>query len=243
LKSVLLSSVSHDLRTPLAGIKASVSSLLQRDIQWTDTDRDGFLEDIDAEVDRLTRLVSNLLDLSRIEAGALRPEREWEDVGELIRRVVHRMEPGMRGHSITLDFPADLPAAEVDAVQIEQVLANLLDNAVKYAPPETEVYVEASVVHAPDGLRIGVTDAGKPIPPDQRSKIFDKFYRMKDTSRSTKGTGMGLAIVKGLIEAHGGSVSVEGSDAGNTFVLWLPLGDHHPTVPPVDSSQLSSRPS
>src|SRR5581483_3467621 len=114
LKSALLSSVSHDLRTPLAGIKAAASSLLQRDIAWSEEDRQIFLIDIDHEADRLTRLVSNLLDLSRIEAGALKPDKDWEDVGELIARVLRRMAPLLADHPVVRQVPGDLPQIRLD---------------------------------------------------------------------------------------------------------------------------------
>jgi two-component system sensor histidine kinase KdpD len=167
LKSALLSSVSHDLRTPLAGIKAAASSLLQRDVQWSEEDRRAFLADIDAEADRLTRLVSNLLDLSRIEAGAIRPLKEWEDVGELIDRVTHRLAPRLAGHPLLREVSAELPPVRLDTVQIEQALTNLIENAAKYAPPESPIAVGARVVEGPAGapeLHLSVTDRGVGIP-------------------------------------------------------------------------------
>ncbi|MBV9281480.1 MAG: DUF4118 domain-containing protein, partial [Chloroflexi bacterium] len=127
LKSALLSSVSHDLRTPLAGIKAAASSLLQTDVVWSEEDRRAFLQDIDAEADRLARLVSNLLDLSRIEAGAIAPNRDWEDVGELAERVVRRLQPRFPRHPIDVEIARRLPPIRLDTVHIEQVLTNLIE--------------------------------------------------------------------------------------------------------------------
>lgn len=233
LKSALLSSVSHDLRTPLAGIKAAASSLLQEDIQWSEEDRRAFAADIDAEADRLAKLVSNLLDLSRIEAGAIRPSREWEDVGELIERVVRRLGPRLPTHSIHVEIESGLPPARFDVIHIEQVLTNLIENAAKYSPDGSPVTVAARSVSIPDGapeLHISVTDRGPGIARDEQDRIFDKFYRIAGSSRRTSGTGMGLAIVKGLVQANGGHVIVESEVGhGSTFTVTLPLGEGRPT--------------
>ena len=229
LKSALLSSVSHDLRTPLAGIKAAASSLLQDDVRWSEEDRRLFAADIDTEADRLTRHVSNQLDLSRIEAGALVPDREWEDAGELVDRVVRRLEPRLADHPVVRDGDGALPPVRLDAVQIEQVLTNLIENAAKYSPRGAPITVSTAVEER-DGarsLRIGVADRGPGIPPPERDKIFDKFYRIAGSARRAGGTGMGLAIVKGLVEAHGGRVAVAGPSTGaghgSTFVVTLPI--------------------
>lgn len=238
LKSALLSSVSHDLRTPLAGIKAAASSLLQKDVQWSAEDRDAFIADIDAEADRLTRLVSNLLDLSRIEAGAIRPDREWEDVDELIARVIRRLEPHLADHPMTYDAPDALPSVRLDTVQIEQVLTNLLENAAKYSPSGAPIAVRVRVVDGPDGaaeLHISVADRGPGIPRREQSRIFDKFYRVAGSSSRAGGTGMGLAIVQGLVAAHGGRVAVESAPGqGSTFTVILPIEPHRQREAPRD---------
>lgn len=226
LKSALLSSVSHDLRTPLATIKAAASSLLQDDIAWSEEDRRSFMTDIDGEADRLTRLVSNLLDLSRIEAGAITPEKEWEDVRELIARVLRRMAPYLAEHSITQDIPAYLPPARLDVVHIEQVLTNLLENAAKYSHPGESITIAAGVTSLADTaeLFISVSDRGGGIARSELERIFDKFYRVGGTPPGGTSTGMGLAIVKGLVEAHGGRVVAESVlGRGSRFVVFLPL--------------------
>jgi two-component system sensor histidine kinase KdpD len=228
LKSALLSSVSHDLRTPLAGIKAAASSLLQDDVQWSEDDRRAFAADIDAEADRLARLVSNLLDLSRIEAGAIKPNKEWEDVGELIERVVRRLRPKLAVHPVSVDLAPGLPHARLDAVHIEQVLTNLIENAAKYSPDDSPIDVAAGTGAARDGpeLRISVTDRGPGIPPQEQDRIFDKFYRITTAGRRTGGTGMGLTIVKGLVEANGGQVLVDSEPGhGSTFTIVIPLSE------------------
>jgi two-component system sensor histidine kinase KdpD len=228
LKSALLSSVSHDLRTPLAGIKAAASSLLQQDVEWSAEDRHAFIADIDGEADRLTRLVSNLLDLSRIEAGAIRPDKEWEDVGELLDRVLARMRSRLRHHPIERAVAGDLPLAQLDAVQIEQVVMNLLENAAKYAPDDSPIVVSATSRHPENGassILITVRDFGPGIPVSEQGKIFDTFYRVTNAASRVTGTGMGLAIVKGLVDAHGGHVSVESHrDWGSAFTVELPVG-------------------
>jgi two-component system, OmpR family, sensor histidine kinase KdpD len=247
LKSALLSSVSHDLRTPLAGIKAAASSLLQQDVQWSEEDRRAFLADIDAEADRLTRLVSNLLDLSRIEAGAIRPQKDWEDVGELIDRVTRRLAPRLAGHPLSREVSAELPPVRLDTVQIEQALTNLIENAAKYAPPESPITVGARVVEGPAGapeLHLVVIDRGVGIPQSEQANIFDKFYRVAGSAARIGGTGMGLAIVKGLVEAHGGRVTVESTPGeGSTFTVNLPAepqGRRPTPLTPEGSSPVGS---
>jgi len=226
LKSALLSSVSHDLRTPLAGIKAAASSLLQPDVQWSESDRRAFIQDIDHESDRLTRLVSNLLDLSRIEAGAIRADKEWEDIGELVDRVTHRLAPGLAGHPIRRDIPAGLPPVRLDAVQIEQALTNLLENAAKYSSVGAPIVVAAHLDGAAEAptMRLSVGDQGVGIPRREQDKIFDTFYRVASTARGARGTGMGLAIVKGLVEANGGRITVASTPGrGSAFTVILPV--------------------
>jgi len=244
LKSALLSSVSHDLRTPLAGITAAIGSLLRRDVRWNEEDRQIFLADIDLEADRLTRLVSNLLDLSRIEAGAIQPRKEWENVGELTSRVIHRLEPQLANHRIMRNVPDALPLVRLDAVQIEQVLTNLLENAAKYSSPGAAITISAHVTDEPDStstLRISVADLGPGIALSEQERIFDKFYRVTGSTTPMSGTGMGLAIVKGLVEAHGGRVMVESTPRrGSTFSVLLPV-ERGATVPQMPVAERSSR--
>jgi two-component system sensor histidine kinase KdpD len=227
LKSALLSSVSHDLRTPLAGIKAAASSLMEDDVVWSEEDRRAFAADINSEADRLTRLVSNLLDLSRIEAGSMQPMEEWEDPAELIRGVIHRLQPRIAEHRVVSEGLDNLPAVRLDAVQIEQVLTNLLENAENYSPADTPIKVSAFVTEPASGdreLHISVKDEGPGIAPTEQAKVFDKFYRVSGPSRRVSGTGMGLAIVHGLVEGHGGRVLLDSTPGkGSTFTIVLPL--------------------
>jgi two-component system, OmpR family, sensor histidine kinase KdpD len=220
LRTALLNSVSHDLRTPLASIKASASSLLDRDIQWSDAERDEFLVTINAEVDRLTRLVHNLLDMSRIEAGALDPRLVESSAAEVVGPVVRRARAASR-QRVDVDVPDELPPVLVDPVRLDQVLTNLLDNARGYAAGGP-VQVVARQVGGTVELR--VVDHGPGIPGPERERIFDQFYRLKGGGKRPEGTGMGLAICRGIVEAHGGRLRVETTPGGGaTFVLTLPV--------------------
>ena len=164
LKSALLAAVSHDLRTPLASIKASATSLLDDSVEWDAEARQDFLEAIDEETDRLTLMVSNLLDLSRIEGGALRPQKDWYDVDELIADVRMRLATRIADHPLTVALGPDLPSLRFDYVQIAQVLVNLIENAVKYTPAGTPITVAAHQV--PGAIEISVHDDGPGIPPE-----------------------------------------------------------------------------
>ncbi len=213
LKSALLASVSHDLRTPLATIKTSVSSLMDSGVDWPMDARDEFLEAIDEETDRLTRMVGNLLDLSRIEGSALRPDRDWYDARELVQRVVARLAPRAAATGQTLSPRID-PAVTLglfDYVEVDQVLANLVENAIKYTQDGSAITVEVEAIS--DGLAFAVRDDGPGIPPPVREKVFEKFYRAGN-ARGLQGTGIGLTISRGLVEAHGGRIWIENGRNG-----------------------------
>lgn len=231
LKDALLSSVSHDLRTPLASIRAAAGSLLQDDIEWDAETRREFAAAIDEEAARLNRLVGALLDMSRIEAGALRARKAFYPLDELMRAAVARLAPLAGGRPIAIDTPPDLPPVPLDPVQIDQVLANLLENALKYAPVDTPIAVAAMVRPAPDGagdeVVVGVADRGPGIAPADREGVFARFHRLPQHER-LPGSGLGLAITRGFVEAHGGRIWVEeGPGGGARFVFSLPL----PTSP------------
>jgi two-component system sensor histidine kinase KdpD len=222
LKSALLAAVSHDLRTPLAAIKASATSLLDDGVAWRDEDRADFLRAIDEETDRLALLVGNLLDLSRIEGGALRPDREWYDVAELVADVAARLAPRVGPRELRVEVEPDLPLVWFDYVEIAQVLTNLAENALKYTPPGTPITLAARAV--PGAVELAVHDRGPGIPPRARARLFDKFYRGAAAS-GIPGTGIGLTISRGLVEAHGGRIWAEERPGGGTsFRFELPLG-------------------
>ena len=229
LKSALLSAVSHDLRTPLASIKASATSLLQPGIDWSEADRNDLLTAIDEEVERMNQLITNLLDLSRIEAGALRLDLAVYDPDELVQAAVERAGTLLTHHKLVVDVPADLPPVEADFVKIVQVLVNLLQNAAKYSPVGSSISVHGREdAHT---LQIGVADEGIGIDPDHLERIFDKFYRVEDPTRPL-GAGIGLAICKGYISAHNGRIWAERrADVGSSLCFTLPLAKNAADVP------------
>jgi two-component system sensor histidine kinase KdpD len=227
LRTALLNAVSHDLRTPLSSIIASAGSLRQRDIDWSVDDRVEFASAIENEAERLNRLVGNLLDLSRIEAGTLRPEKGWYDIGALIREVAGRLRPVAASHKLTVEIGEELPPLSFDYVEIDQVVSNLIENAVKYTPAGTEISVAA---HRADGaVQVEVADGGPGIPRDAIPHLFDAFYRAQGRDSRVIGSGLGLAVAKGLVEAHGGSIRAENRpDGGARFVFTLPLEGEAP---------------
>ena len=224
LRTALLNAVSHDLRTPLSSIIASGGSLLQSDIEWTEDEQREFAQAIVGEAERLNRLVGNLLDLSRIEAGSLRPEKGWYDLRSLVEEVAGRLRPVTAAHKLVLDLAADLPPLHFDYVQIDQVLSNLIENAVSYTPPGTEIRVAVRAL--PDAVAVEVSDAGPGIPPDTVPRLFDAFYRARVEGSGPSGSGLGLAIAKGLVDAHGGRITAENrSEGGASFVFTLPVSE------------------
>lgn len=220
LKTALLDTVSHELRTPLATIKTSVTALLDESVDWEATARTEFLQAIDEETDRLTLMVRNLLDLSRIEGGALRPELDWHDVPDLLADVIHRLARRAGSHQFRIDVESDMPLGYFDYVQIAQVLTNLGENAITYTPLDTEITLGARCVN--DSIELRVHDTGPGISPGQLPHLFEKFYRA-DRPRHVAGAGIGLTICKGLVEAHGGRIWAESRPGeGTTFRFTLP---------------------
>ena len=224
LKSALLSSVSHDLRTPLSAIKASATVLLQEDVALDAAARHDLLSAINEETDRLNRLVGDLLDMSRIEAGALQLRRDWCDLDELIRAVAHRLSPRTTAFQVQLDFTPDLLLVYADYVQIDRVVTNLLENAIRFAPPGSAIHVTARA--EAEAMTVAVTNQGPAIPERMRPHLFDKFYRISEDRAPDMGTGLGLSICKGIVEAHGGRIwaqSPVAENAGARFVFTLPF--------------------
>ena len=222
LKSALLASVSHDLRTPLAVIKASATAMLDRSVAWPDAARDDFLSAIDEETDRLTRMVENLLDLSRIEGGVLRPDKGWHDLGELVGDVVRRAAPraAEQGHALVVAPLPQLPSLCFDHVEIAQVLINLVENALTHTPAGTRVVISAEEV--PGAVEVAVRDDGPGIDAQDLPHVFETFYR-SERRRSAPGSGIGLATAKGLVEAHGGRIRAESAPgAGAAFAFTIP---------------------
>ncbi|MCC7358265.1 MAG: DUF4118 domain-containing protein [Anaerolineales bacterium] len=226
LKSALLSSVSHELRTPLASMKAAVTSLRSGEVGWDSPARADLLAMVEEELDHLNRLVGNLLDMSRIEAGALKPNRQWLSLAEVVGGTLQRLRRVTAQHTLRVDVSDDLPPVPADYGQLDQVLTNLLSNSLKYAPSGSTIAIRARLAPTPDeaaqAVQVTVQNDGPPIPPEHLSHIFDKFYRVTAADRVT-GTGLGLSICKGIVEAHGGRIWAENLPRGLAFNFTLPL--------------------
>jgi len=221
LKNALLGAVSHDLRTPLASIVASAGSLRQTDVRWTEAERESFLSDIETEARRLSRIVSNLLDLSRMESGTLHPERSWYDVAALIDDVVGRLRPLTQDHPVEVHVPEDFPPVSLDYVEIDQVLSNLIENAARHTRPGSAIVISAQVAGAE--AVVEVSDDGPGIPSDALDRVFEPFFR-GPSGGTPRGTGLGLAVARGLVEAHGGRISVRNrAEGGAVFRFTLPI--------------------
>jgi two-component system, OmpR family, sensor histidine kinase KdpD len=220
LKSAILSSVSHELRTPLSTIKAAASSLRSKEVGWDSLARADLVAAIDDEADHLNMLVGNLLDMSRIESGALKPKREWNILSEIAGSVLIRMKNLSTAHQLEFDVPESLPLVPVDYVQMEQVFTNLISNSLKYAPANTVVCIRARVEG--ESVHVQVSNQGPQIPSAHLERIFDKFYRVTAADRVT-GTGLGLSICKGIIEVHGGRIWAENVPDGMAFNFTIPL--------------------
>ena len=239
LKSALLDAVTHDLRTPLTSIKASITTLINEargptgDIQSVVLDEESrreMLEVIDEESDRLNRFISDLIELARIEAGELQLRRRWGAVDEIISTALTRAKSLVANHQVQINSETELPVVRVDANAVSEVIYTLVDNAAKYSPPGSTIRIDAQRGH--DGMVVmAVEDEGIGIPREMRERVFDKFFRAtRDGDVSThqpSGTGMGLAIAKGIVEAHEGKIWIENGRNGNgtRVVFTLPIGD------------------
>jgi len=220
LRRALLNSVSHDLRTPLASILASAASLLDPQVELDEPERKQFLSTIEEEANRLARLVGNLLDMSRIEAGAVDPRLAEVWLPDVVHPAVQRVRQVPSEQIIAVDVPEALPSVLVDPVRLEQVLANVLDNARRYAG---DGLVRIDARHHGSAVELRVVDHGPGIPDAERERVFSHFYRLDSPSRAGGGTGLGLAICRGLLEAMGGRIWVETAPGGGAaFVIHLP---------------------
>jgi two-component system sensor histidine kinase KdpD len=226
LRNALLSSLSHDLRTPLAVVTGAASTLLNDRI-GADVRRE-LTDTILQEADRLNRLVQNLLDITRLEAGALRVRKQWLPFEEVIGTALSRLESVLGDRPVVTTLPSEITLVPIDSVLIEQVLVNLLDNAAKYTPPATEIRITARV--DANFLEVEVADGGPGVPSGQEALVFDKFFR----GRSNKGgSGLGLTICRGIVGAHGGRIWVAPSKGGGaSFRFTLPIEGPRPDFDP-----------
>ena len=224
LKSALLDAVTHDLRTPLTSIKASVTMLieeLEQDSVHLTLEREGrseLLEVINEETDRLNDFVQSMVELARLEAGEFQLRIIQTDVEEIISNAVQRAERLLTQHRVEIVIEQNLPPLSVDSKAIAEAIYNLLDNAAKYSPENSEIKIEAKRVN--DRIRFFVEDEGIGIGAAEREKVFQKFYQADKTA---KGFGMGLAIVRGIVEAHDGKIWIEDGTTGSVFVFELPV--------------------
>jgi len=222
LRSAMLNAVSHDLRTPLASIVAAAESLQARDVEWTPEEREEFARSIETEARRVDQMVSHLLDLSRIEAGALRIDSQLRDLGTAITDTVARLRPLVQGHELVTAVPADLPLIHFDAVAVGEVLGNLIENALRYTPPGTEIAITACPVER--GIEVEVRDHGPGLSPEAEAHLFEPFARGTRGRVRTQGSGLGLAVAKSLVEAHGGMIRGENDPRGGArFRFMLPF--------------------
>ena len=222
LRTALLTSISHDLKTPLASILGNVSSLAQYGKLYDEATRIEMLEMVEAETIRLSRFVDNLLHMTRIDAGGLRPTREMLDVSDLVGSALTRSEKLLQHHRLCTDLPPDLPMVDADFVLAEHVLVNLLDNAAKYSPPGSEIRLAAR--DADDHVAIYVQDEGRGIATEHLDRIFQRFFRVMTADHRPAGTGLGLAICKGFVEAMGGQICAANrtDKPGARFTITLP---------------------
>jgi two-component system sensor histidine kinase KdpD len=225
LRSALLSSVSHDLRTPLASITGAVSSLLESGGTVTDEARRELLETIQEESGWMDRLIRNLLDMTKLESGTLRLQKEWHPLEEIVGAALGRLEDRLKDRKVTTRLAEDLPLVPLDGMLIEQVLVNLLENALKYSEPGTPILVSAWAEQ--DGVTVEVADEGPGLPPGEEDRVFEKFVRHAGTGRP--GAGLGLAICRGVVTAHGGRIWAQNRlERGATFRFTLPVPAEKP---------------
>ncbi len=221
LQTALLSSISHDLRTPLVSIKGALTSLLDKNFNLTDTTQKELLKTAYEESDRLNRLVGNLLDMTRMEAGALRISRKPCELRDVLGVSLDQLREEIGFRDIRVNIPSDFPELCVDFSFMMKVFLNLIDNALKYSPQNAPIDIKAVLIR--DKVNIEIKDQGIGVPNSDLTHIFEKFYRAEKPQQIT-GTGLGLSICKGIIEAHGGRIAAQNNpDKGATFIITLPL--------------------
>jgi two-component system sensor histidine kinase KdpD len=228
LRNTLLSGVSHELRTPLAAITGASSTLIQADGTLDPPTRDDLLRTISQESERMERLVTNLLDMTRLESGGLVLKREWQPVQEVIGSALNHLDRRLRDRPVEIHLPPRLPLVHIDAVAIEQVLTNLLENAAEYTPPASPIEITAAAEGGE--LAVDVADRGPGLPAGTEGRVFEKFFRIH-AGRSRRGVGLGLAIARGIVEAHGGRIGAANrAGGGAAFRFTIPLAVAPPAM-------------
>lgn len=229
LRAALLTSISHDLRTPLASILGAAGALKGHRSALDATSQEELLGTIHEEAERLNRFIANLLDMTRLESGAIEPKLEWIDLGDVIGSALRRAGPMLTQRAVRVDMEKDLPMLKLDPVLFEQSLFNLLDNARKYSPAHTQIELEARCEAG--FVRLTISDEGEGIPESDLERIFDKFYRVQSSDKRRAGTGLGLPICRGFIEAMGGTIAAHNRDdaeRGAQFKIEFKIPDGQP---------------
>jgi two-component system sensor histidine kinase KdpD len=235
LKTAILSSVSHELRTPLASIQAAATGLFDPNVNLGEDARKELQSLLLEETETMAQLVGNLLNMSRIETGALKLQRQWNSMAEIVDTSLHRLHRMSGGHPIRVDVPDNLPLISVDAVLLEQVIINLVRNSIKHTPAQTDISIKASV--SGEVMQVVVSNQGPNIPEDLLEHVFEKFYPIMGRD-SSQGTGLGLSICKGIIEAQGGKILAENLPVGGAFHCELPLSwDGVEPILPADEDE------
>ena len=228
LRSTLLATMSHDLRTPIAAITGAATALLDPSTALPASEQRDLIETIREEADRLHRIVRDLLDLNRIESGALAVNKEWCPLEDIVGSAIVRLDEQLSGRDVQVNLPSSLLLVPMDPVLLEQVLTNLLENAAKYTPPGSPIRIDTEVVA--EGVIVSVSDRGPGIPPTDLERIFVKFHRLPGEG-SAGGTGLGLAICRAILTAHGGRIWAENlAGGGASFRLFLPIVGPSPAV-------------
>jgi two-component system, OmpR family, sensor histidine kinase KdpD len=229
LRAALLTSISHDLKTPLASVLGAAGTLRDLSSRLSDAERSDLLATVIDESERLNRFIANLLDMTKLESGAVVPNTARHDLSEIVGSALRRASKILVRHKVTLELAADLPMLELDAVLFEQALFNLLDNAAKYAPLDTTISIRG--LRDSESVTLQIIDEGEGIPPPDLDQVFDKFYRAQKGDHVRAGTGLGLAISRGFIEAMRGTISASNRSDRSGAVLTIRL-----PVPPASAA-------
>lgn len=237
IKTAILSSVSHEFRTPLASIQAAGTSLFNPEVALTGEARLELQSILLEETENMAQLVGNLLNMSRLEAGSLNLLRQWNSLAEILYTCLRRIHRSTQNHQIDIQVSDELPLLFVDAVLIEQVFINLIRNSIKYAPAQTPIHIAAKV--DADLVQVSVSNQGPGISAEHIDRIFEKFHPIPGRD-GMKGTGLGLSICKGIIEAHGGQIYATNLESGVAFIFTLPISNNgeNPIVPDLDNEEL-----
>jgi two-component system sensor histidine kinase KdpD len=228
LRNAILAAVSHDLRTPLAVISGAAGSLAWSEGRLAEEARRDLILTIHEEAERMNRLANNLLEMGRLQSRSITLRREWQPLEEVCGAALYQLESSMQGREVLLRVPEDLPLVAIDEVLIERVLVNLLENALRYSPAGTPIELVASARR--EEMTVEVLDRGPGIPAGEEEQVFDKFFR-GETARSRHGVGLGLAVARAIVEAHGGRIWAENRDGGGAaFRFTLPIGGEPPAL-------------